>query len=749
MTRAPIDVVVPVYNAPDDARACVASVLEHTQGSYELVLIDDASPDPRVQEFFAELAARALPHVTLLVNERNLGFTGTANRGLTRSRNDVVLLNSDAVVTAGWLAALARCAAADPRIGTITPFSNNAEICSFPQLCVNQPWPPGADPEPVRRAIAEAAVPCYPELPTGVGFCFYVRRALLDAIGAFDTAFGAGYGEENDFCRRAAAAGFRNVLCDDAFVLHTGGRSFAGAKESLGVRNTALLLERHPDYLDRVRDFIGRDPLRPLREAALTAYDRRHGPQTTILHVLHGGGGTEAYVRTLIAESAGRARHVVAFVRGDTWRIEEHRSDATTLICEFARKPDEPHADFLRAVAAVYGVRVVHAHNLSGDPDGLTDALLGAGIPYGATIHDLQMACPAITLQRADGTFCGGETNPTVCAGCLREHAGLERLDIVRWRERHGELLARAAFVIAPSQWAAAMLKRYYPAVDVDLVPHGLPGGPPRRHGARQVVLMPDDGRATVAVLGAIGPDKGARRIERLAELARARRANVRFVVIGYLDRQSQAWQDEDATLTVTGRYDRRDLRTLLDYYGVRLVLFPSLGPETFAYTLSEAWQAGRAVLVPPIGALAERVDDHGAGWILDEDEWRHEERLLDRIVELAGAANREALEAAGRRAAAMPLPTLETMVRKTYAAYAAAAGSATVVLPDIDRWRVVEAYGYRREPPPPLPATVAVDATPPLARAALRFRRSLAGRALARLVPRRARAALWSRLTS
>jgi len=57
-------------------------------------------------------------------------------------QNDVVLLNSDTVVTSGWLEKLRRCADSDPRIGTITPFSNNAEICSFPKFCHNNTLPP-------------------------------------------------------------------------------------------------------------------------------------------------------------------------------------------------------------------------------------------------------------------------------------------------------------------------------------------------------------------------------------------------------------------------------------------------------------------------------------------------------------------------------------------------------------------------------------------------------------------------------
>ena len=66
-------------------------------------------------------------------------------------------------------------------------------------------------------------------------------------------AFGAGYGEENDLCLRAARAGWRNVLADNAFVVHTGGRSFAGAEGRARRRNMALLLERHPHYVDMVR----------------------------------------------------------------------------------------------------------------------------------------------------------------------------------------------------------------------------------------------------------------------------------------------------------------------------------------------------------------------------------------------------------------------------------------------------------------------------------------------------------------
>ena len=120
----------------------------------------------------------------------------------------------------------------------------------------------------------------------------------------------------------------------------------------------------------------------------------------------------------------------------------------------------------------------------------------------------------------------------------------------------------------------------------------------------------------TIAVLGAVGPDKGARRLERLAALVRSARLPVRFVLIGYMDVENGPWQSDDAVLTVHGRYEPRDLPDLLAHYRVRLVAFPSAGPETFSFTLSEAWAAGLPVIVPPFGALAERVADANAGWL-------------------------------------------------------------------------------------------------------------------------------------
>ena len=750
-----IDVVVPVYNAPDDVRKCVASVLAYLRPDVRLILIDDASPHPGVAAFFAELQQRAHPQVVLLRNDVNLGFTGTANRGMDLSRADVILLNSDTIVTAGWLDAIMHGAATDARIGTITPFSNNAEICSFPEFCVANAWSEGADPSRVAAAMAHAAVPTYPDLPTGVGFCMFVRRALLDAIGDFDPVFGLGYGEENDFCLRAAAAGWRNVLADNAFVVHTGGRSFDGQKAWLGPRNMALLLERHPHYLDMVHAYIAADPLRPLRDAAALRLAVATTPERGVLHVIHHhGGGTETHVRALIEASRDRWRHYLAIAVDDYWQVEEHRPDGTIVTFDFLRSGHEPWRDFLGGICVTFGVALIHLHNISACRDGILTALENPPVPFGYTAHDLNVACPTITFLGPDGFYCGAQTDPSICARCLKAQPLFADVDIVRWRERHHALLARAAFRIAPSQWVAATMHRYFPDCAATVIAHGATASPSKLPGDAQPLTVPDDAIPTVALLGAIGPDKGARRIERLVALSRERNAPVRFVLIGYMDVEHGPTQTRDARFTVHGRYAAAELPALLDHYRVALVVFPSAGPETFSYTLTEAWNAGRPAVVPPIGALAERMLAAGAGVVLTDEEWRDEARMLDRLLAILSEDGRAAMAAMTMRARTLAHPTIASMTECTFALYDDARATAHRVPDDckpFEAGRVRAALRYAPWQPPVLAQSLSQDAPAGwiarFARGALLRRQTLAGRILARCTPAPVRAALRARL--
>jgi len=405
-------------------------------------------------------------------------------------------------------------------------------------------------------------------------------------------------------------------------VAHVGNRSFDSKKAALVEANSRLLISRFPSYPKLVQDFIAADPPRLTRLFA-SSMERAQDPgrARAVLHVLHGrGGGTEHHVRDLVAAIPGY-RHYIMVALGDRWEIEDLAGPAGSRPIAYCleRRTDELWANFLREIVSAFAVQFVHVHHLSGARAGILTALANAGLPYGVTVHDFHLACPTITLLTATDRFCGGETDMAVCRRCLSEQPGLRDVDIGTWRREHRDFLAGARFVLSPSRSAADLLARYYPLHDVCVVPHDKPGMTLHPLAVEPKLSVPDDGVPVVGVLGAIGPVKGARRLERMVALTRQMRLPIRWVLIGYLDRQYLPMQDDDAVLTVHGPYRPAEIPALLDHYRVRMTVFPSAGPETFSYTLTESFAARRPALVPPIGALAERVRASGGGWLMDD----------------------------------------------------------------------------------------------------------------------------------
>ncbi len=622
-----IDIVVPIFNAPEDVRKCVASVIAHTDvAQYTLTLIDDGSPDPQVKAVLAAIAQSA-PKVHIHANPTNLGFTATVNRAFALTQSDVLLLNSDTVVTPGWLAAIAQCAASDHRIATITPFSNNAEIASVPTWLTPNPVPTPEQAAQMARACAEAFAEldanAYPDLPTGVGFCMFVRRAAIHAIGPFDVeTFGRGYGEENDWCQRALKAGWRNVLCPSAYVVHTGGQSFSDAKKALVEANIVKLNRKHPGYDLAVQQFIVRDPIAPFRAALASRLSAISDARPGVLHILHGkDGGLERHARDLV-QSEPDVRHYILLALDETWTIEDHsergyETASAPKVFSVRHAADELWRDFFDGVCERFRVGLVHVHHISACRDGLLLALKETAIPYIVTLHDFYYGCATVHLMRGDDTYCGGQTDLSVCQRCVDNNPSAPPRNVVEWRTQNAALLSRARRVIAPSAFTAETTRRYFPTLAIDVVPH-------RSHVAThtlsklpsaQIAAAPE-GWTTLAVVGAIGPLKGARVVERMAQRLTARQLPARLVNIGYMDKQFKPTMREKGRWVVHGKYAPETLPSLLQSYATDLVIFPAVGPETFGFALSEVWQAGYAPVVSDVGTLAERVRAADAGWI-------------------------------------------------------------------------------------------------------------------------------------
>ena len=108
--KSVVDIIIPVYRGLAETRRCLESVLAFPQRTaYEIVVVDDCSPEPELSAWLRELAETGA--ITLLENPVNTGFVNAVNRGMIlHPDRDVVLLNSDTEVHGDWLDRLRRCA---------------------------------------------------------------------------------------------------------------------------------------------------------------------------------------------------------------------------------------------------------------------------------------------------------------------------------------------------------------------------------------------------------------------------------------------------------------------------------------------------------------------------------------------------------------------------------------------------------------------------------------------------------------
>ena len=269
---SPLPIVLLPLGADEDALdACLAALEANTPAGSPVWLADDAQAGPRgialVERWLqctglrAEYTRRNQPIGEVAHLQQMLQACGDA---------DVVLLAPDARPLPGWLSQLAACLARDAAIATATPWCNAGEAAAWPNVGEISPLP--AEPALTAQACA-AMPPLHPELPAAVDHALALRGSARRRAGGLDAAsFGSRYAALIDLSLRLSGLGWRNALCETAFVARASeGLPFDGDMDTLNAR--------WPAWNARVAHFLMRDPLRETREHLSSLYVEAGAPE--------------------------------------------------------------------------------------------------------------------------------------------------------------------------------------------------------------------------------------------------------------------------------------------------------------------------------------------------------------------------------------------------------------------------------------------------------------------------------------
>ncbi len=633
------DIIIPIYNAYECVVECVASVLENTDlEENRLILINDKSTDKRIYTLLDEYRKK-YKNFIILENEENKGFVGTVNVGMKySSENDVLLLNSDTIVTPKWLDSIKKCAYSGEMIATVTPLSNNATMASVPVAFIKNELPEGMSINEMAEIVDKCSYLDYPDLPTGHGFCLYIKRNVLDEVGFFDEeTFGKGYGEENDFCFRCLDCGYRHLLCDNVYIYHKESQSFSDSKIALMKSGGEKLEKRYPEYTKKLNEWCRRFPLKYIGSNVSFAMNNSDS-KPNILVIIHDFydvenhlGGTTLHVYDIITRLRDKYNfHVLAPV-DEIYHLTSYWTNSTSELVfphfTDSRKYQFYNNNYKKIVEDIidnFAIDAIHIHHMKNHYFDLVDIIRKYKLKTFLSIHDFYSVCPLINKMYCNKTYCG---KPSVedCGECLKKTLNMTQNMITYWREGWIKLFKESSLIIAPSDSCMEEVQITYPNIKVDVIEHGVD-----LEKSNEKLSIKDEQTYEVAFLGAIGVIKGS---EILNEMLKKKLDNINLHLFGTYDRILD--KKLKRKIIDHGKYKREELSSLLKENNIKLICLLSTCPETYSYTLTEAVAAGIPVLVSNMGALKSRVIKDNLGWVIDVNKDNPADDVINKINDI------------------------------------------------------------------------------------------------------------------
>lgn len=616
------DIIIPIYNAYDATIECIESVIKYTKFTKnKLYLINDKSTDNKIVPLLKKYKEK-YEFIEFIDNKENLGFVGTVNKGMKTSKNDVVLLNSDTVVTNNWLDKLIECAYSQPNVATVTPLSNNATLVSVPKGLSRNELPENISLEDYADLIEKSSYDEKREIPTGHGFCLYIRRDVLEKVGYFDEeSFGKGYGEENDFCYRCLDYGYTNLLCDNTIVFHKESQSFTNTRNEVLNKHMKILKERYPIYTKRTEIWCEKFPISHICENI--NYELQLHNRKNILYLIHDFcdiktniGGTTLHIMDLINSLRNKYNFHILAPENNIYKMYSFFENEEIItkfdsVDDFTGIPtyNKKYRKMIEDIIDGFRIDTLHIHHMINHYFDIVDVAKEKGVYSMITLHDFYSICPTINLLYKDEKYCPRLKNKD-CKECLKNKTNLRDDIIPTWQENWNKFLLKFDKVIVPSDNTKKEINNIYKKVKIDSIEHGI--------NIEKSDYIPnlEQKEINIAFVGVLSVHKGAKVLEAL--IKNTKNSNIKYHLFG--DSDFSVLKKNKKNYIYHGRYKREELPKLMKDNKINLICSFSIWAETYSYTLTEELASGVPVLSFDVGAVADRILANKVGYVIKLD---------------------------------------------------------------------------------------------------------------------------------
>ena len=605
-----IDVVIPFYNGYQYLDPLFNSI-EKTNMKYRLILIDDCSPDKRVNEYL-KVYQKQHPGTVLIENEENLGFVRSVNKGLQYGRNHVALVNTDVEVPEMWLERLMAPILKNDKVASSTPYTNAGTICSFPEIGEDNTLYHDFSLEAIDNEF-RMIKPRYAEMPSGVGFCMGMNRKALDLVGILDEeSFGKGYCEENDWCQRAIKSGMVNVHVENLYVYHKHGGSFLSEDKKRYIEeHSKILRQKYPFYYQEVALFFELDVNKDIRKyVEWKLLMKLNRPTTLVLNHTLGGGAT-SYLEKREQEILNR-EEVYCLIRCnyDIGRIEVVYKYKDACV-KFKIHNLPQIADMLQRVMPdkIIINELVSYPSLFETLKILSDYRKEHETEMTFLVHDFYLVCPTVNLLNECDEHCGIPALER-CEQCMKENNESKYFafqSMKEWRMEWKKFIDSCDHVIAFSNDSKEIVEKAYGELqNIQVIPHKIDYLPRLEKKYKHTKTI------NIGLLGTLVKHKGVEIVKSTLDYIEKNNLDVNLVLVG-----KSGENIKSKHFIETGAYTRDMLPKLLFEYDIDLFWIASIWPETFSYTTEEVMTMNFPIMSFDLGAPAERIKKYEKGAII------------------------------------------------------------------------------------------------------------------------------------